>query len=238
MTPFDAVYIINLPSRTDRREEMTRELTRVGIDPAAPDIVFFDAVRPADAGGFPSIGTRGCFMSHLGVLKAARDAGHGRILILEDDLNFNRDFRQDYATVEPLLHDSPWGMAYLGYLALTPPVHSKERLFTLAPSTTVSATHMLAFDAGIIPALIAYLEAMLARPAGHPEGGPMHVDGAYSWFRRAHPDVRTVLCIPELGYQRPSRTDIHELKWFDKTPVVRDVVALIRRSRARAAAQG
>ena len=35
-------------------------------------------------------------------------------------------------------------------------------------------------NAPAIGPLIAYLERMVARPAGHPEGGPMHVDGAYS----------------------------------------------------------
>jgi glycosyl transferase family 25 len=57
----------------------------------------------------------------------------------------------------------------------------------------------------------------------------MHVDGAYSWFRRAHPQFLTVLASPELGHQRHSATDIHPLKWFDKTPVLKSLVALARK---------
>lgn len=41
----------------------------------------------------------------------------------------------------------------------------------------------------------------------------MHVDGAYSWFRKDHPFLRTLLADPELGYQRPSRSDIFTGHW-------------------------
>ena len=60
----------------------------------------------------------------------------------------------------------------------------------------------------------------------------MHVDGAYSRFRADNPTMSVFVAIPELGYQRASRTDIHSLKWFDRTPVVRALVQSIRRRRA------
>ena len=59
----------------------------------------------------------------------------------------------------------------------------------------------------------------------------MHVDGAYCWFRHAHPHFRTLLAVPELGYQRSSRTDIHDLRWFDRVPVAREAVAWLRQWR-------
>ncbi len=33
----------------------------------------------------------------------------------------------------------------------------------------------------------------------------MHVDGAYSWFRQAHPHLRTWLAVPILGDNGPPR---------------------------------
>jgi hypothetical protein len=84
------------------------------------------------------------------------------------------------------------------------------------------------FQGEAIAAAVRYLEAILARPAGDPDGGPMHVDGAYNWFRRANPQFKTVLAIPELGFQRASRTDIHDLRWYDKTPLIRNAVAGLR----------
>jgi glycosyl transferase, family 25 len=57
----------------------------------------------------------------------------------------------------------------------------------------------------------------------------MHVDGAYSWFRRQHPEVITLLAMPELGHQRSSRTDIHDLNWYDRSIVLRPLVSVLRR---------
>ncbi len=116
---------------------------------------------------------------------------------------------------------------------MTPPLAPAGTLVPVPPGSGVLGLHMIGIRAGVMPALIAYLEAMLARPAGDPQGGPMHADGAYGWFRAAHPACRTVACQPPLGYQRASRTDIHELHWFDRTPAIRSLVAMVRSFRNR-----
>ena len=103
----------------------------------------------------------------------------------------------------------------------------------MPPGSAVLGLHMVAIKSAVMPELIAYLEAMLGRPAGDPNGGPMHVDGAYSWYRAVHPARRTVACQPPLGYQRASRTDIHALRWFDRTWGVRTLVAALRSFRNR-----
>jgi glycosyl transferase family 25 len=69
---FEQVRIVNLVDRPDRRREVIAELDRIGG--MAPNISFYDAHRPDDTGGFPSLGARGCFESHLAVLRSARDA--------------------------------------------------------------------------------------------------------------------------------------------------------------------
>ncbi len=61
----------------------------------------------------------------------------------------------------------------------------------------------------------------------------MHVDGAFSRFRADHPDVVTLAALPPLGYQRPSRTDIHALRFYDRWPVLRDIVDAFRRMKQR-----
>ncbi len=235
MTYFDAIYVINLPSRTDRRAQMQAQLRKVGIDPDASPVRFFDAIRPDDAAGFPTIGARGCFLSHLGVLRDARDAGHQRILVLEDDLDFGAGFVRRFEALAPALEQLQWDLWHLGALSVTPMPAGAGELLVLPPHSVVLGTHMLAFHARVIAPLIAYLEAMAARPEGDPAGGPMHVDGAYFWFRRAHPQVRTVLAAPVLGHQRPSRTDVHTLRWFDRLPGLDKAVALLRGARERLA---
>src|SRR5690606_15681426 len=69
---FDRVYVISLASRTDRRKQMAAMLARAGVEICAGVVEFFDAVRSDAADGFPSPGARGCFLSHLAVLRRAK----------------------------------------------------------------------------------------------------------------------------------------------------------------------
>lgn len=72
---FERIHVINLSSRADRRAEMAEQLQRIGRSIDTPTVRVFDAVRPAAAGPFSTIGTRGCFTRHLGILRDARAAG-------------------------------------------------------------------------------------------------------------------------------------------------------------------
>jgi glycosyl transferase, family 25 len=225
---FACIRIINLAHRGDRRVEMADQLARVGLAYDSPNVSLFRAVRPVDPGGFESTGARGCFLSHLEILRQAQ--GTRNILIFEDDLNFARNIG---ATLRPALHSLPpsWGIFYGGCVSNA--VSSGDPLREVHASTPLGTSYFVGFNGQVIDRLVPYLEAILTRPSGDPEGGPMHVDGAYSRFRADNPDVRTFVAVPELGYQRPSRTDIHALKWFDRAPLVRELVQFIRRQRAR-----
>lgn len=229
---FDRIYIVNLPERTDRRREMEEQLVKVGLG-GHPRVIFFPAIRPPDAGGFPSIGARGCFSSHLAILQDAAQQGLQRILILEDDLDFSRDFNARVGALCARLQQSDWGVFYGGYELLHPLAASDADIQSMAADAAVRTTHFIAFQAPAMERAAAYLQAMLARPGGHADGGPMHVDGAYSWFRRQHPEVLTLISVPELGYQRSSRTDIHPLSWIDRTPLLREVAHLARKLKNR-----
>lgn len=233
LVPFDALYIINLPSRPDRRKEMIEQLKLADIEAGDPRVCFFNAVRPVEKAGFPTVGTRGCFLSHLGVLKLAQQAGHRTILLLEDDTNFAIRSPEDLEVLGRQLGEREWDFVYPGFLSITPATELTSALSVVDPASSVMGAHMMLIRSTVFATLIAYLEDMLTRPTGSAEGGPMHVDGAYSWFRREHPSLTTLVCSPQLGYQRPSRTDIHRLQWFDRTPVVRSIVQRLRRARAK-----
>ena len=90
MAAKQSVYVIN-QRREDRRREMQQELIGVGWN-----ATFFPAVEPASSAGFASIGARGCFLSHLSVLKAARGAAVEWLVILEDDVNFAKGFAEKW----------------------------------------------------------------------------------------------------------------------------------------------
>ena len=227
LSDFSAIFIVNLAHRADRRAEISQQLALVGLSFDSPNVTLFEAIRPLDAGGFDSIGAHGCFMSHLGVLRQAMSLKN--VLILEDDLDFVPNIG---ALLRGALAALPnnWGMFYGG--CITDVEAGSASVTRVAPLASLRTSHFVALNGPVIAPLVAYLEAILERPPGHIDGGPMHVDGAYSRFRADNADMTVYAAIPELGYQRSSRTDIHSLKWFDRMPVVKQLVQMIRRRRA------
>lgn len=225
---FDRIAIINLPERADRRQEMAHELATVGLSLDAPGVVVWAAHKPPDAGGFPSRGARGAYISHLQVLKQARADGVQRLLVMEDDLMLDPRLNQALPTLAPDLQGSAWGLVYLGHMGTNQSL--PVRLETTHDAQ--QCLHCYAVHHSVLDALIGYLEACLARPAGHPEGGLMHVDGAVSMFRARHPACTTWLLQPSMGRQRPSRSDITHNRWYDRVPVVRVLMAWARRIKA------
>ena len=70
------IYYINLEKRKDRKENIENELKNMGLQGER-----FDAIENEFA-------CYGCSMSHLGVLKKAKEMNYKHILILEDDFVF------------------------------------------------------------------------------------------------------------------------------------------------------
>ncbi len=232
---FDRISIINLPYRSDRRREIGHQLARFGLSLDRDPVRLFPAVRPADAGGFPNVGARGCFLSHLGVLQQARADRVRRLLILEDDFDFADGLtEQRLAQVLDELSSRPWAMVYGGHRLQQSPGSPRDVSWReLAPSMPVVTAHCLGMTEGAIATAVPYLEAILARPPGHAEGGPMHVDGAYSRLRADRPELTTYSAWPAIGHQRSSRTDIHELRWYDRWSAVNLIAERLRAMRRR-----
>ena len=226
---FDSIMIINAAHRTDRRQELRSVLHRAGWDPDGPKMTWFPAIDPKTAVGFSSPGSRGCFLSHIAVLNIARSAGHQRVLVLEDDCDFDPDFPARQAEIAGWLEAIPWGIAYLGHVEST---SGRPRLVLWSPDQTIKQTHCYAVAGNVLSRLPRYLEAITLRSAGSPEGGPMSIDAGFSWFRQHNPDVQTVLAAPSLAYQRSSRSDLSP-RWFDRVLVLRDAVENIRAWRRR-----
>jgi hypothetical protein len=232
-TFFGRVMVINLETRVDRRAEMGEQLRDIGLGFDSPNVQLFQATKPQHAAGFESVGAHGCFMSHLTVLRQARDQGVGSVVILEDDLNFCERFSEKFDTIARFLKSEPWGILYGSYFVSEPLEHSALPCVQATSKLLIGTTAFLAISGQHIPALVAYLEAMLTRLPGDPQGGPMHIDGAYCWFRQSHPEVVTWLCNPAVGFQRASKTDVHSLRWFDRVAWLAWLIAKVRRLRNR-----
>ncbi len=226
------LVVINLPNRTDRRDEFAEQLARIGLSLDHPKASLFPAIRPDAADGFPTIGTRGCFLSHLSVLRQALSQGQDSVLICEDDLDFVPGALSRFSEVGSQLKSRSWNIFYGGYDSAPPGELVAPGLVRVAPDHGIVCAHFYAVRGAAIGDLVRYLEAILTRPPGHPDGGLMHYDGALAWFRKDHPHYTTLATVPELGVQRPSRTDIHALRWFDRWPVVRSLASSLRRARS------
>lgn len=189
---------------------------------------FFPAIKPKCAAGFPSIGARGCFLSHLAVLKSAYDVHAQRLIIIEDDVNFAADFVERWKIAMSELQTRSWSIFYPGHTFDTLP----PGLSVVSPNTGVRCTHFMVINRDAIPRLIAGLEQILSRVPGDPSGGPMHVDGAYSTIRNKDLSLTTYAYCPTLAYQRPSRTDVGDLQWFDRVGMLTPIVNVARRLKA------
>ena len=226
---FERIAIINLPERVDRRREVEAELRHAGIGAGDPRLQFFAGIRPADAGLFPSIGARGCFESHLGVISEALRDGVASVLVLEDDLLLHPAACVDQPALVERLAQGQWDFAYPGHtLPLEPSGGAVCWEETRSP---LVCAHFYGLHRRVLADLRQYLEDCRRRPPGHPDGGPMHVDGAYSMFRARDPRVVTLVASTSLGGQRSSRSDITANRWFDRQPGVRALTSLARKGK-------
>jgi glycosyl transferase family 25 len=73
----DKIYYINLNKRVDRKERIEKELDKFELK--------YDRFEAIETPGF---GIYGCGLSHLAVLRLAKENNYENVLILEDDFTF------------------------------------------------------------------------------------------------------------------------------------------------------
>lgn len=228
---FDRVSVINLPERTDRRAAVERELQKLGLAMHAHKVRFFAAQKPNDAGSFPSTGVRGCFESHLAVLREARADELANVLILEDDFASSPALERLQSRLIAQLARADWDLVNFGHdlpceerrePSLQPP---REHDYKLA--------HCYAVNASCFDALITFLEQVQTRPSGHPLGGPMHYDGALHTFRLQNAQRPFLIAYPSVAGQRSSRSDITPSR-LDRVPMLAPVLEWARKARGAA----
>jgi glycosyl transferase, family 25 len=228
---FGCVEIIHLPARTDRYASLARELARIGIDVEDPRVRFPDPPMPADPDGFPSRGVYGNHLSHLDILRRARDANAPAVWVLEDDAIFRSSLARpgEQQRIVALLQQQPWDMCFLGHAF-------PNSAFKSAPKGLVPVArgskwaHCYAVHQSALPRLVDYLEGVERRPAGHPEGGKMYIDGSFSLFREHNPDFIALFANPVLSVQRGSTSSLAS-HWSEKLSPRERIVQLGRACR-------
>tara|TARA_B100001769_G_scaffold275316_1_gene277182 strand:- start:25730 stop:26434 length:705 start_codon:yes stop_codon:yes gene_type:complete len=124
----DKIFIINLESRKDRKQEMIAQLNRAKIT----NYEFYNAIKPESIDEINAwnpafvtkkpdwlrtdflkyrLGSFGCLQSHINVIKIAMERKYENILILEDDVNIKlvpnpekgESFEETYNSIKPQL---------------------------------------------------------------------------------------------------------------------------------------
>ena len=209
---FDLTQIVNLPSRKDRRQETELEFKKYGFPINVKKSSFFKAISPTTPEGFSNCGVRGCFLSHMRIIENAVTSKLNNILILEDDIYFSKNILKYDSIAIKELDNIDWDFAYFGHKL---PTSTNENIWKEIDEP-VFMTHFYAINGKILPQFLEFLQNLLSRPPGHPQGGPMHYDGAINTFLKQNSNIKAYFFSKNLGYQRPSKTDLHETTIFDK----------------------
>lgn len=194
---------------------MASELRRVGVHGET----YFEAVQPDDAGEFGTAEIKGRFLGHLALLKRAAGANVSGLVILEDVVTFADDASwRSSQIMRRINQEAPdWGMFYGAYLGL--PVGGGDIYEAVNHQMPVWPASLVCFSGHVIPEIAAYLDRMLDRPRGDPDGYSMDIDAAYAWFRRTHPECLTFVATPALAKRRSESGN-----WFKGAPLVRRIM--------------
>jgi glycosyl transferase, family 25 len=224
---FSRKSIINLATRPDRRRRNEAQFSKFGTAPSEAGFVYFDARRFSDRGLFVNSGVRGCFQSHLDLLRACQASGEPA-LICEDDVSFNMKALVSHKGLSRKIMESRWDIIYFG---LCDPLTGQSR--GIVPYTgSFNGLHCYAIRPEIAGRAANYFEASLSRLPGHPLGGCIHPDGALNDFRRKNPDVISLISNPFVAEQFSSRSDLGMHPWYDDVKMLRPVLAAFRQLRS------
>ena len=215
----DRAIVLNLPKRIDRRRQVEQELGQVWPG-RTHQIVFYPAIDCQSADGFDSGGVRGCFLSHVALLNAAKNLGAGAVLVLEDDCVFTDAWTDLEPQIASQLQATNWDMVWL----CAEGDETGPALIPLPADQEKTRAHCYLVSGACLGPLCAFLESILLRNSTL---GPMHVDGAFNHFRQSNPDLKALMCPAQVTRQRPSRSDLMP-RWFDRIPLMKTAAQLAR----------
>lgn len=120
----EKTYIINLPRRCDKKKLMNYKLSKMNI--LKTDYQFYNAVDGSDPKNenlsrilhkqkkITTRGAVGLVLTYIDLLEDAFNKSYARILILEDDVNFNKDYHQLIRSHQPTIDDNRYDIIWLG----------------------------------------------------------------------------------------------------------------------------
>jgi glycosyl transferase family 25 len=184
---FGGVYVINLDRRPDRLDEITGELDKIGLP--------FKRFAAIDR----KPGILGCGLSHLAVLKEARELGLKNVLIFEDDFTFTVG-KEEFWKKMADLSGTEFDVCMLGYALLHYRMHTSLLVKVLEAQT---ASAYIVSQSFYDPLIALYEEAMpLLQKTGH-----HWIYANDQVWKRLQPAANWFAFKERLGRQRPSWSD-------------------------------
>lgn len=157
---FNKIFVINLDHRKDRWNECIKLFEEYGItnyerfpaiSPNLKDIPYEQykhfIVNKKD---WYVPGAVGCKLSHLNIIKLAKERGYENFLVLEDDFSINKTLDEFNTIIYESMKElgSEWDMLYLGGNNLVKPTKISNRKY-IHKSVKTNTTHAYAMNVSI-----------------------------------------------------------------------------------------
>jgi len=106
---FSHAFLINPDAAVRRGKSALLELGQVGVN--QPERI--SGVVPIEATPYPSLGAKGCALSHCLAVRIALERDYSSILICEDDVIFRKNFLQLWSTeLSSTVNSTDWDIFY------------------------------------------------------------------------------------------------------------------------------
>lgn len=105
----DGIFLINLDQYPENLEKSKEEMSKIGIKVFTifPGILINNGETFEDR-------LMGCALSHIGVIKKAKEKNLKRILILEDDIEFHPNTNNYLHSIDRFMNENKFDLFYLG----------------------------------------------------------------------------------------------------------------------------
>jgi len=118
----DVIYYINSSTRPERQKSLEIELAKISVDIKDTRVIRVEAVYPKDhevpkeVHGVKFDGNKGqwgCIQSHMKIWEDIRGKSSGNVLILEDDVEFDKNFYGHFSRIQQELSNSKFELFWL-----------------------------------------------------------------------------------------------------------------------------
>lgn len=192
---FGKIYCVNLDKRTDRWELCQEEFKKIGIEVerfSAFDGTKIENVEELFVGHFEKAGQFGCLISHLDIIKQAKENKLPSVVIMEDDVVFCENFNEELNQKILELPDD-WNMIFFGSNHVAHPIRITDNIYKL---TRAYSAHCYVIRDNMYDILIELID---------PISEPLDVT-----YANIQPRINAYVFNPHLVWQRPGYSDICE----------------------------